>query len=76
MAGVGQPGEQLALVEERLHEAHVHQMRAAEIGIVDDEHVAGIDLAGIVGFHTIDDRPGRELHGADEDRQSQFALRN
>ena len=40
VAGVGEPGEQLALVEERLHEAHIHQMGAAEIGIVDDEHVA------------------------------------
>jgi hypothetical protein len=76
VACVGEPGEDLALVEERLHEAHIHQMRAAQIGIVDDEDVAWIDLAGIVGFHTLDDRPGRKLHGADENRQSQLALRN
>ena len=42
MTGVGQPGEEFPLVEERLHEAHVHQMRAAEIGIVDDVGVAGL----------------------------------
>ena len=74
VAGVGEPGEHLALVEERLHEPHVHQMRAAEIGIVDDEDVARIDLAGIVALHALDHRPGRELHGADEHRQAELAL--
>ena len=74
VAGIGQPGEQLALVEERLHEPHIHEMRAAEIGIVDDEHVARIDLAGVVRLHALDHRPGRELHGADEHRQAELAL--
>ena len=74
VAGIGQPGEQLPPVEERLHEAHVHQMGATEIGIVDDEHVARIDLAGIVALHPLDHRLGRELHGAHEYRQAELAL--
>ena len=69
VAGVGEPGEQLAAVEERLGEAHVHQVRAAEIGVVDDDHVARPDLG-----HALDHRLGRELHGADEHRQPQIAL--
>ncbi len=40
VAGVGQPAEQLAVAIDRHHEAHIHQMRAAEIGIVDDIDVA------------------------------------
>ena len=63
-------------IEERLHEAHVHQMRAAEIGIVDDEHVARIDRAGVVALHPVDHGAGRELHGADEHRQAELALRD
>ena len=69
MAGVGQPGEQLALIEEGFDEANVHQMGAAEIGIVDHIHVAGHEIAS-----PFDDRAGAELHGADEDRQAEIAL--
>ena len=71
VAGIGEPREQLALVEKRFDEAHVHQMRAAEIRVVDDEHVAGLDA-----FRALYHRLGGELHGADEHRQAQFALRD
>jgi len=74
VAGVGEPGEDLALVEERLYEPHVHQMGAAEVGVVDDEDVARLHHSCIVAFHPLDDGTGRELHGADEDRQAEFAL--
>ena len=47
VAGVLQPAEQLAIDEERHGEAHVHEMRAAEIGIVDDVDVAGLRRRGL-----------------------------
>jgi hypothetical protein len=71
VAGIGQPRKQRAAIEERLHEAHVHQVRAAEIGVVDDVDVARLQVLGAV-----DHGLGAELHRADEDRQSQLALRD
>ena len=74
-AGVGpvtcvrQPGEVRALVEERPGEAHVHQVGAAEVGVVDGEDVALVH-GGLGGDQVL----GRELHRADEDRQPQLAL--
>ena len=71
VAGVGEPREQLALVEVGLHEAHVHQVGAAEIGVVDDVEVARREVAG-----ALDHRLGAELHGADEDGKAELALGN
>ena len=71
VAGIGEPSEMAAAIEERLDELDVHQMRAAEIGIVDDENVAFAD-----GLCALDHRLGRELHRADEDRQAELALRD
>ena len=71
VAGVGEPREQLAPVEERFDEPDVHQVGAAQVGVVDDEEVAGREVPG-----ALDHRLGAELHGADEDRQSQLALRD
>ena len=51
-------------------------MGAAEVGVVDDEDVARLHLSCIVGLHPLYDGTGRKLHGADEDRQPQFALRD
>ena len=76
MSGVGKPAEDIAVPVERHDEAHIHQMRAAEIGIVDDVDVAGFRRqATAVGDH-LDHRFGRILHDADEDRQTLAALRD
>ena len=58
-----------ALVEERQREAHVHQVGAAEVGVVDGEDVA-LAHGGLGGDQVL----GGELHRADEDRQPQLAL--
>ena len=71
VAGVGEPREQLPPIEVGLHEAHVHQVGAAEIGVVDDVEIARREVAG-----ALDHRLGAELHGPDEDRQTQLALRD
>ena len=64
VAGVRQPGEVRALVEEGQREAHVHQVGAAEIRVVDGEDVA-LAHGGPGGDQVL----GRKLHGSDEDRQ-------
>ena len=69
VACVREPGEVRALVEERPGEAHVHQVGAAEVGVVDGEDVA-LAHGGLGGDQVL----GRELHRADEDRQPQLAL--
>ena len=69
MPGIGQPGEEFAAIEERFDELHIHQMRAAQIGVVDDINVAGLHVGG-----ALDDGLGGELHGTDEDRQAKLAL--
>ena len=71
VAGVRQPGEVRALVEEGQRETHVHQVGAAEVRVVDREDVA-LAHRGPGGDQVL----GRELHGADEDRQTQLALRD
>ena len=75
VAGVGQPAPQAAVVEKRLDELHVHQVGAAKIGVVEDEHVARVQRDR-VALDPLDHRSHRELHGADEHRQSQLALRD
>ena len=40
MPGVGEVRPELAPVVERLHHPHVHQVRPAEVGVADDDHVA------------------------------------
>ena len=72
--GVLQPAERLAAVVERQREAHVHQVRAAEIGIVDRIDVAGLGFAGLAFADQSDQLGGGILHGADEDRQPELAL--
>ena len=71
VSGVGEPREKLAPVEVGLHEAHVHQVGAAQVGVVDDVEIARREVAG-----ALDHRLGAELHGADEDRQAELALRD
>ncbi len=58
-------------VEEWLDEFHVHQVRAAEIGIVQNEDVAFLEVLGMV-----DHCARRELHRPHEDRQPQLTLRD
>jgi hypothetical protein len=74
VAGVLQPAEELAAVVERHGEAHVHQVRAAEVGIVDDVDVAGLGRTGLALADQPDQLGGGILHGADEHRQAQLAL--
>ena len=74
VAGVGEPAPVPALVEEGLDEADIHQMCAAEIGVVDDVDVVGLGRCRLAGSDLVDHRLGTVLHGADEDRQAQLAL--
>ena len=74
MPRVLQPAEVLAPVVEGQREAHVHQVRAAEVGIVDDVDVAGLGRAGLALADQADQLARRILHGADEHRQAQLAL--
>ena len=75
VAGVGEPAPRLAGAEERLHELHVHQVRAAEVRVVDDEDVARLER-DLQALHALDHRLHRELHRADEHRQAELALRD
>ena len=68
----GDPAEQRAVAEERLHEAEIVEVGAAGIGVVEQEDVAGLGAA--VACHLGDDGAHRESHGADEDRQARGAL--
>ena len=74
VAGVRQPAEDLAVAVDRHGEAHVHQMRAAEIWIVDDVDVAVLRRQAAAGGDHLDDRPRRMLHDADEYGQALAAL--
>ena len=49
VAGVGEPAPEPAVAEERLHELDVHQVRAAEVRIVDDEDVARLRARSSAG---------------------------
>ena len=74
VAGIRQPAEDPPLPVDRHGEAHVHQMRAAEIWIVDDIDVAVLRLqAAACGDH-LDDGPCRMLHDPDEYGQAFAAL--
>ena len=76
MAGVGKPAEDFSLPVDRHEEAHVHQVRAAEIGIVDDIDVALLRRQAASVADHLDDGAGGILHDADEDRQALVALRD
>ena len=52
------------------HDADVVEVRAAEVGVVDREHVAGSHLAR----EGVDDRPGGQVQGADVDGDVLAAL--
>ena len=74
VARVLQPAEVLATVVEGQRKAHVHQVRAAEIGIVDDIDVAGLGRPRLAFADQADQLARGILHGADEDRQAELAL--
>ena len=56
-------GDDLAVVEDRADDAHVVEVRAAEVGVVDREDVAGVDVAP----ERLDDRLAGEVQRADVD---------
>jgi len=60
-----------AAIEKWLYELDVHQMRAAKIGIIENENVAFAER-----LCALDHRLGRELHRADKYRQAELALRD
>ena len=76
MAGVLQPAEQFPVDEHRADEAHIHEMRTAEIGVVDDINIARLRRRHLALTDQADQFAGRILHGANENRQAEFALRN
>src|SRR5205809_619423 len=51
-------------------------MRAARVRVVDDEDVARLQAVGAAFPDVLDHCARRELHDADEDRQSQLPLRD
>ncbi len=67
--GVGEPAVKRPAMEKGTVEAHVHQVGAAQIGVVGDEHVARAHV-----LDPCNQLPRTELHGADEDRQAEVAL--
>ena len=67
-----QPAEQLALPEHRSDQAEIIEMRAALIGVVEQEGVARLQPRAI--RDATDHRLHGEGHGADEDRQALRAL--
>src|SRR5215472_15053366 len=69
MAGIRQIAPQAAAIIERPHHLHVHQVGAAKIGVVDQDHVARFEIAP-----PLDDRLGGELHHPDKYRQSELPL--
>src|ERR1700722_1078462 len=71
VACIREPGEMAAAIEKWFYELDVHQMRAAKIGIVENENVAFAE-----GFGALDHRLGRDLHRADKYRQAKLALRD
>ncbi len=71
VAAVGEEDEQLAVVEEGLHHADVHQVGSAGVGIVDEEEVALVDVVAVDGAQ---DGLGGELHYADEEGQAPASL--
>src|SRR5690606_29056630 len=74
VTSIGKPAEDLPGAIDRHYEAHVHQVRAAKIGVVDDIDVVFFRrLAAAVPDH-FDHGAGRILHDADEYRQSLVAL--
>src|SRR5437763_4279128 len=69
MAGIRQIAPEAAAIIERPHHLDVHQVGAAEIGIIDQDDVTRIEIAA-----PLDHRLGRELHHPDKDREAEFAL--
>jgi hypothetical protein len=76
VAGVGEPAEEAAGAEERLDELHVHEVRAAEVGIVEDVDVALLRRPCPALADGVDHGGHGVLHRADEDRQAQLPLRD
>ena len=72
VADRGQPAEQLPVPEDRPHQPEIVEVRAALIGIVEQEGIARLEPA--VARHLVDHRLDREGHGTDEDRQAIGAL--
>src|SRR5439155_12523631 len=69
MAGIRQIAPQAAAIIEGPHHLDVHQVGAAEIGVVDQDHIARLEVAA-----ALDDGLGGELHDPDKNRQPEFAL--
>ena len=69
MAGIRQVAPEAVAVIERPHHLDVHQVGAAEIGVVDQDDVTRIEVAA-----PLDHRLGGELHHPDKDRQTELAL--
>ena len=69
MAGVGEEAPQTTPIEKRPHHLDVHQMRAAEIGIVDEDNVTGFEI-----LPPLNDSLCSGLHDSDENGQPKLAL--
>ena len=76
VAGIRQPAPQLAVTVIGTHEAHIHEMRAAKIGIVDDIDVAGLGRGRAALADQPDQFGRRILHRPDKDGQAACPLRD
>ena len=74
VADIGKPAEHLAIAEIGHGEAHIHQVRSAEIGIVYDIDITFFGWQRPAVPDEFDECHGGELHRADKDRQSKLPL--
>ena len=74
VAGAGEQREQFAVGEVGRHQHDVLQVRAADIGIVDDPHVARLEAAFLLDER--DQVGDGELHVGEEHRQAVAPLRD
>ena len=76
MSGIRQPAPQLAVTVIGTHKAHIHEMRATKIRVVDDVYVARLRCSGTSLTDQPDQLGRRILHRPDKDGQTTSPLRN
>ena len=70
---IGQEGKKLPTMEHWFDHANIHEMGATGVWIIDKEDVP---ILNSTSLGVPDYRLRRELHDADKDRETPFALRN
>ena len=68
----GEIAEDLSVPEDRLHKPEIREVRAAVVGIIENEHIAIRNAA--VTLYPLDHGLHRKGHHPDKDRKPRFAL--